>query len=556
MLTLQKLLNNTRGSVGFIALLSTFACLVIGGAYWTLSSSSLSAAAGSQNDISAQYAAEAGIQKAIAKLNDDPNYTPSGSDASFTINGGTCTISITNDGSTKTITSTANVGGIARTITVTGTMVSSTSGSTDTGNAAIFSNYAVFANKSIGFNSGTPQIYQEYKTSSAVLGNAGTNTSVSIGGISNTTVNNMYTPDAASHNSTSWGYKVANKWVYANPAGTLTVAFPDLPTDMPTASTPISSITNLASFQKIYPTAFDLSNWASGNQIWNATQSLTNSAYYYNGSLTLASAQLIAPAGQAVTIWINGDLNLTTGGKKSSITYSDIQCDNLTLYVTGNVNLNQSSYLTTTSSSKLSSGQIKIYAGSFSTTNSSYLASGSIDVKTNGTLTTDSYAYIQAAETGSLNLYSNAGINITNYSRLSGGTTFIQAKGAVSLNSSATINKSYSSAITRIYSYAAPTTTNGVYIGGKAGMFVTQANYDFNSSFTAESMIFLSNNASQTNAFSGEISIAGIYTNGAIAFNSGTPRILRSSSIFSDLGLTGSTTKVFQVFSLTTKNST
>ncbi|HWR05503.1 hypothetical protein, partial [Sporomusa sp.] len=63
-----KLIRNSKGSAGMLAIMAMLFLGIIGGAYATLSASNIATAARTRDDIAAQYLAEAGAQWALAYL--------------------------------------------------------------------------------------------------------------------------------------------------------------------------------------------------------------------------------------------------------------------------------------------------------------------------------------------------------------------------------------------------------------------------------------------------------------------------------------------------------
>lgn len=482
-----KVLRNSSGSVGMLAILAMLFVGIIGGAYVTLSASNVTASARTRDDIAAQYLAEAGAQWAIAQLTANAKYATVGY-TSPTKNAGTPTagvykVKITqNPDNTITIESIGVVNkSISRTVSLQARPGSGSNGiNNGTVSGSVLGKYDIFSQNGFWiYGNSSPH---------PIISDIGTNAA--------SKAIHINTPNHSgklyvSHDFTDYYYPSAPSGWYVKlssetEVGTLTVNVPAMPAFPSTTS----SI--------LLPTT-------SGNQFWNKNYSLTDSSYYYNTAYLLnGTSKLQAPAGHAVTIIINGDLKLDTSAV--------LEGDDITIYVTGNFEMANDSLIKPISANHKS--QLKIYVqGTVKLTNYVSIYSDTV--------------FIQSGSTSSsaIVLDNSASINNNN------------AMNSVVNNTTNTTDKTIFStdylkdACTTLYSNNGGVYfTNQASIEGKAGVVVAQSTINLDNQVQAPSTLFIASNTGAESYVTGSsgavwwpkyiayspVSIAGIYTNGKI----------------------------------------
>lgn len=415
--------------------------------------------------LEAEYAAEAGAKRAIIefnKINSDPTspvWTWLGSEIAFVndVNTKKYKVLICDDNADHNIAltpkfdknykyliqSTGTVGKARKTVTV---KVEVKGGGGSPG-SDVFGKFGLFSNQKMQIDN-TPKI----------VGDVGSNNTITVNSSSPLINGKAYTPNVPVMDQWTWNRNaVTGGYQYANPAGTLDVAslIPKMP------------------------------DWTySGTQLNPASgATLTNSSYFYNGNFTTGKTYT-AVSGTSVTIYINGNLQLT----KQSETSAAIRGDNVTIYVTGNVILDNSS--------SIQASNLKIYA--------------------KGTM------------------------QLTNDAAISGNNVTLQTSGSINFNSNSSINKNSTSAVTKIYSDSDIQLTNKFTLGGSAALVATSSYVNINSSAVGSNTVFVA--GSGASQITNSCQIAGIYTNGSLAINS-SPQINSNSqktSVIETLGLNGS----------------
>lgn len=226
---------------------------------------------------------------------------------------------------------------------------------------------------------------------------------------------------------------------------------------------------------------------ASGTDLATLTGSTTLSGgnYYSSGDYKMSGTSLTATKGEAVTLYINGNLNLTSEKNPGS----NIIGDDITIYVTGNIIM-------------------------------------------------DNASTIQATNNGKVKIYTQGSLQLTNTAAINGEKVTIVAQRDINLNSKSSINKASTSAITEIYSNGAVQFTNDFKMGGNAALVATSSSINLNSSESSSNTVFVS--GSGTSEITNHVQLAGFYTNGSLNINS-QPTITYKESVITALGLGSST---------------
>lgn len=226
---------------------------------------------------------------------------------------------------------------------------------------------------------------------------------------------------------------------------------------------------------------------ASGTDLATLTGSTTLSGgnYYSSGDYKMSGTSLTTTKGEAVTLYINGNLNLTSEKNPGS----NIIGDDITIYVTGNIIM-------------------------------------------------DNASTIQATNNGKVKIYTQGSLQLTNTAAINGEKVTIVAQRDINLNSKSSINKASTSAITEIYSNGAVQFTNDFKMGGNAALVATSSSINLNSSESSSNTVFVS--GSGTSEITNHVQLAGFYTNGSLNINS-QPTITYKESVITALGLGSST---------------
>jgi hypothetical protein len=254
-------------------------------------------------------------------------------------------------------------------------------------------------------------------------------------------------------------------------------------------------------------------------------------AEYYNTTLSSFGGKLEATS-SSTAIYATKGIYLTKKGPYDCGAITG--AGDLTLYVNGNINLSNGSYIE-------ANGNITIYAtGKIDLSNASRIKSNKsiIIIANKGINLTDSGNNIQAPPSGKTSIYSlEDSISLSNNCFINGGMLTLQAKNNVNFANQSYINKddAYSESIANIFANGS-TFTNFVTIGGKAALVITTDRYNLNSNVNAPKTVFVS--ASGQSEISNSPKIAGIYTNGSLTV-SNTPTITYDKDVMEALGLSG-----------------
>ncbi|QDR80337.1 hypothetical protein [Sporomusa termitida] len=376
-----KLINNSRGSAGMLAILAMLFLGIIGGAYAALSTSNVTTAARTRDNIAAQYLAEAGAQWAIAQLTDNIKYATTGY-TSPTKNAGTPTAGtftvevIQNEDNTITIISTGNVNSsISRTVTL--------SAKAKAGNNNLKTDifpYAAFADKNMTVNE------------SLITGDIASNTYITV---------NTHRKEAIN------GTAFCNKYTIWEPAAvkggfqSLTTApvldVNELMTPMPDITMAGTSLTSVSS-----------------------PYTLNESFYYVNGNYAEYNHGYSASSGNSVTIYIKGDFE----------TSKNISGDNITIYTTGKFTLNGGSVTAP------ATGSVKIYANDTVTlNNTATITGGNVTVLAKKGMAFNGGSINHSLPDAVSKVYVTGNVALNNASVVSGqGTGMLVATGTINLN--------------------------------------------------------------------------------------------------------------------------
>ncbi|MDF2633617.1 MAG: hypothetical protein K0R78_491 [Pelosinus sp.] len=413
--------------------------------------------------IEAQYAAEAGAKRAIAEFNrnnpdwgwlnsnrtfvDDVDFTKNynviiylASDASHT------PIDLPNlmAANHYVIQSKGTVGKASRTVLVS-VDVSSDNGGNISGN--VFSKYTTYSREKM-----------QIDNNPAITGDVGSGSTITVNSSSELIHGTAYTPIIPVMDQYTWNRNaVAGGYRVPTSPDTLAISIPALPS-ITASGTNLSTITGSAT--------------------------LAGGSYFSTGDYKLSGTSLTATAGEAVTLHINGNLNLTSGKKSAS----NIIGDNITIYVTGNIIM-------------------------------------------------DNASTIQAVNNGKVKIYTEGSLQLTNTAAINGEKVTIVAQKDINFNSDSSINKTSTSAITEIYSYGKVELTNQFAMGGNAALVAATNRIELNSKESSDNTVFVS--GSGASQITNQVKLAGFYTNGSLNINS-QPTITYKAAVIKALGLDGS----------------
>lgn len=484
---MMKLIHNSRGSAGMLAILAMLVLGILGGAYAALSASNVTTAARTRDDIAAQYLAEAGAQWAIAQLTANIKYATTGYTSptknAGTPTAGTYTVTVVQNDNTITITSTGTVNNaVSRIVSIEATAQDGPSGIGDgVARGSVLGKYDIFSQNGFWiYGNSTPH---------PVISDIGTNaTSSNIHVDRPNHTGKLY----VSHDFSDYYYPNAPTGWYTKlsseaEVGTLEVRLPAMPS-FPSTST-----------STVLPTT-------SGNQFYNSTYNLTSSSYYYNNAYLLnGTSKLTVPTGQSVVIVINGDLKLDTSAV--------LEGDDITIYVKGNFELANNSLIKPLSANHKS--KIKIYVqGTVKLTNNASIFGDTIFIQSDSSssLVFDNAASINKNSTVNTTVNNDANQTMYSSNYLKDACTFIYSTNG------------------NVYF------TNQAAIGGKAGLVVAKNYIKLDNQVQAPSTLFIADDASHKSYVTGSsgaiwwptyiayspVTIAGIYTNGKVEID-GSP---------------------------------
>lgn len=410
--------------------------------------------------IEAQYAAEAGAKRAITEFNhtssdwswlnsdrpflDDMNTKRynvviySASDANHTpIPSPNLTAA-----NHYVIKSTGTVGRVSKTVLVSVDVSGNNGNANISGN--VFSKYTTFSRGKLQIDN-TPTI----------TGDIGSGSTINVVSSTELIHGTAYTPNIPVMDQYTWNRNaVAGGYKLPTSPDTLEIAIPALPT-MTASGTNLATITESAT--------------------------LSGGSYYSSGDYKMSGTSLTARKGEVVTLYINGNLNLTSEKNPGS----NIIGDDITIYVSGNIIM-------------------------------------------------DNASTIQATNNGKVKIYTQGSLQLTNTAAINGEQVTILAQRDINLNSKSSINKASTSAITEIYSNGAVQFTNDFKMGGNAALVATSSSINLNSSESSSNTVFVS--GSGTSEITNHVQLAGFYTNGSLNINS-QPTITYKESVITALGL-------------------
>lgn len=454
------MLNNQHGSSAVMAIVVVFFLGIMAAGLAPMLNTEVLLNTRSRDLIRAQYAAEAGAKRAIVEFlkvnnNEVPDWAWLRSNRAlindviaenynvmiFVSNDTTRTpvVPVFTSNNTYTIQSTGRVGNTTKTIAV---EVAVTGG----GGSNVFSNYTTFADGNIQISGGT------------IIGDVGSNSNIALNSSSRLITGRAVSP---SSNLSGWNTNSVSGGHRAEQAGTLDVA--GIMHPMPTYPEPTG--TNLSGMP------------LTGNV------TLSNNAFFLNNLATGTTYTFTNPQ---TVLYIQGDLKLS----KNSNTHAAIIGNDVTIYVTGNFQMDNNSFIQAATLRIFAGGTIKL-------TNNAMITANDLTMQTNST-----------------------------------------SSNSIDFGSNSSINRNSTTAINRIYSNGGVQFTNQFQMNGQAGLVVAMGAFNLNSNIVVPETIFVSNSG-ESNVSSGRI--AGIYTNGSLNINS-SPRIdfgTKKDIITDTLGLSG-----------------
>ncbi|MEG6584229.1 pilus assembly PilX N-terminal domain-containing protein [Dendrosporobacter sp. 1207_IL3150] len=514
------MLKSQKGSAAVVALVLMLFLTILASASSTIVNSDLRFSKMSSDDIEAQFAAEAGAKHAISMFYQpaqdwiwvDPdvntaNWQTLSNDARryhvrISLNGAHIVPAAPAAAGIYTITATGNVRNSTKTATVQVTVAGNSGGTNPYVSGDVFGRYGLYSKGNANIEAGNVPV---------INGDIGFAGGIYINGTTNfLNGNHLHVRNPVPSiggwrgGNNDW---LKNSIVADENVGTLEVTMPELP-EMPTIPSTIPG---------------------GANKITGAGD--FNQSTYYSSSLSSSSGNIKVMAPDT-TIYATNGLRLTKSGLPNGTITST---GNLTLYVNGNAQLDNGSFINAT-------GDITIYiSGSLDIMGASYIRSetGNVEIITNSYIKFhDNNNYIQAPPGKELNIISRQGnIEFNNNCYMNGGTAFLQAQQNIILRNSGSINDKpgYGNALAYLFSNGSM--TEGTFkIGGAASMFITSGPFKFNESFYAPKTIFISE--SGETYFTRNPNLGGVYVNGSIRIDS-KPTITYDSSILTRLGLTG-----------------
>jgi hypothetical protein len=522
---MMNLINNSRGSVGLLAIMAMLFLGIIGGAYATLSTSNVTTAARTRDDIAAQYLAEAGAQWAIAQLTANINYATAGYTSPIknagTPTAGTYTVTVVQNGSAITITSVGRVNNaVSRTVLLQAQHGSSgnPSGLTDKDLAPL--KYAVFSKKTMTLNHGKVITNDVDKSTGRKLADIRTN---NILNIYSSSPQVQVQGDAycntlgAGLNDPWWSTKSAvddgindGEDIHIN-SDNIILDINKFMLSMPSES-----------FQKTGTNLIDTwKNGANGGSgEWsNDTYTLASGSYYYNGSYGMYNHSYSIPAGQSVVLYIDGSFQ----------TGKPIIGDDITIYSKGDVTLNGGAIIGS------STAKIKIYAEGTITLNNAEINGTDVTLSANnGNITLNSGKIMTAANAADakIQLYANGTVALNSNSSITGGNVTVLAnKGNMNFNGG-TINSTLEKSVTKIYVRGDAALNDVSLIAGKgAGMLVATGSIGLNGGNAPQTLFICDGDIAGNSS-----TVGGVYANGIFNMNGLT--VQYSSNALSSLGLT------------------
>ena len=526
----MKLINNSRGSVGLLAIMAMLFLGIIGGAYTTLSTSNVTTAARTRDDVAAQYLAEAGAQWAIAQLTANINFaTPDSGYTSPVKNAGTPTagtymVTVIQNGSAITITSVGRVNNaVSRTVLLQAQHGSSgnPSGLTDKDLAPL--KYAIFSQKAMTLNHGKVMTNDVDKATGRKLADIRTNNTLNIYSSSPQV---QVQGDAycntlgAGLNDPWWSTKSAvddgindGEDIHIN-SDNIILDISKFMISMPSES-----------FQKTGTNLKD--TWKNGahggSGEWsNDTYTLASGSYYYDNDYGMYNHSYSIPAGQSVVLYIDG--NFQTG--------KPIAGDDITIYAAGDITFNGGTIIGS------ANAKVKIYAkGAITLSNAEINGTDIILSANNGSLTLNSSRITAAnAAEAKIQLYANGAVALNSNSSITGGNVTVLAnKGNMNFNGG-TINSTLEKSVTKIYVRGDAALNDVSLIAGKgAGMLVATGSIGLNGGNAPQTLFICDGDIAGNSS-----TVGGVYANGVFNMNGLT--VQYSSNALSGLGLTGDST--------------
>lgn len=290
---LEKILKSNTGSAGILALVAMVFFGILGGAYVTLSSSSVKTSATFRDNIAAQYLAEAGAQWAINQLTATPSYGNTKVTAyshkknTNTPTAGTYEVTVKPNpdpakSTEKIIISKGIVNQSERTVVLHVT-------------AGLFT-YAGYSNGDM------------FIDSAKIKGDAGSNGKITVSGHLPNTIEGSAECDKFDENSGSDSHNTVKG-------------------EVKPATGKILDLNEIMKHKPLFTTKGIA--LAKDDRDKSKVYDLTDSLYYYDGSYTITASDFPyqAVTNQPITLYVNGDFTIG----------QDITGDDITIYVNGNL---------------------------------------------------------------------------------------------------------------------------------------------------------------------------------------------------------------------------
>ncbi|MDU2063522.1 MAG: hypothetical protein E6713_01680 [Sporomusaceae bacterium] len=472
-LSIRKILQNSRGSTAILVLGGMLIFSILGAGLMTISKTSQNTATDYRDGVATEYIAEAGVHDLLAqikagahdpKINDAIHKTGQAVDKLVTISSlqnfspqpnqtGSYVVTLSKDKdgvfhirSEATLRSDTTKKTISKAINLTVNLTPNSGGDGDFGNVA--GKYVAYANGDFiltndtiyFFNNSTPS--QDDPTPATHIGSNG---QYNISGTTKPVVDYAWAraesyipPYNQYYNTRAIVRDYVHNWKFADPVGVLKVP----------------KVTFDSFSPQPFPTKAEWSKYTDlvaatgGSPVAMKNLTLSESAYYCNGSYTLNSSTLTFTSPN-VTLFINGDLslNIQDAAKIPALYQKTQENSSLTIYVTGSVSLANGAYIGIQDAlgkatikdiqNALPTGStVNIYtAKTLTMTNAAKIQSGVINIQTVNDLSMSTPSSIIAKDTGSLSLASTTGtLHFTNSSTLYGGQIDVKGYSGILLD--------------------------------------------------------------------------------------------------------------------------
>lgn len=463
------MLRSQNGSAGILAIFVAVIAVVLSSGLFFMSSSQVRLTAKNENLVEAQSVAEAGAKRAIIGLQhnrtdwawaDSVTHNPfwDNTDEYYVVS------VVKKDDSSKTSLSDGSTAAPGTTYLITSTGYCNNSSKT----------VVVNVTTSGSNTAGGPFAYGVFAAKSILIQNPLVNGDIFTNGPLQATSHALMVKGAA------YGQSLSADWgLYTPPSNMDTTNFSK---GFSTITKPLTLNVDIPALPSLTMTGTDIrTTWTNG-QWSNSTYTLTNGEYYYNGDYQLNGHSYYIPAGQTVTLYVNGTFALDSN--------SNITCDgNLIVYAQGDIDFYGGNIGGSANS------DIQIYAN------------GVVNFSSN---VTGQNVLVAAYNTNNKNNPYNNGI------AFNGGS----------------INKNMTNTVTKVYVQGGCALNDISVIGGAgSGLLTVTGNVGLNGGTAPNTLVIA---GGDINANSNSV-VAGIYTNGNITFTGTT--VNYNSNLLSTLGL-------------------